>query len=96
VQEVTAWQARPLEPLYPVAFFALRVKIRNETVVRSKAVYLALAVPDGTRIPDTATQRCEPRHAGTPEPRNPVERRNDPEPRNPEPEPQNQPGFSQP
>jgi transposase-like protein len=51
VQEVTAWQARPLEPLYPVVFFdALRVKIRDETVVRSKAVYLALAVlPDGTR-----------------------------------------------
>ena len=31
VAEVTAWQARPLEPLYPVVFFdALRVKIRDE------------------------------------------------------------------
>jgi putative transposase len=51
VAEVTAWQARPLEPMYPVVFFAaLRVKIRDEAVVRSKAVYLALAVlPDGTR-----------------------------------------------
>jgi transposase-like protein len=51
VGEVTAWQARPLEPMYPVVFFdALRVKIRDEAVVRSKAVYLALAVlPDGTR-----------------------------------------------
>jgi putative transposase len=51
VEEVTAWQARPLEPMYPVVFFdALRVKIRDEAVVRSKAVYLALAVlPDGTR-----------------------------------------------
>ena len=51
VTEVTAWQARPLEPMYPVVFFdALRVKIRDEAVVRSKAVYLALAVlPDGTR-----------------------------------------------
>ena len=51
VTEVTAWQARPLEPMYPVVFFdALRVKIRDESVVRSKAVYLALAVlPDGTR-----------------------------------------------
>jgi putative transposase len=49
--EVTAWQARPLEPMYPVVFFdALRVKIRDEAVVRSKAVYLALAVlPDGSR-----------------------------------------------
>jgi putative transposase len=51
VAEVTAWQSRPLEPLYPVVFFdALRVKIRDEAVVRSKAVYLALAVlPDGSR-----------------------------------------------
>lgn len=51
VAEVTAWQSRPLEPLYPVVFFdALRVKIRDEATVRSKAVYLALAVlPDGSR-----------------------------------------------
>src|SRR4051794_6512167 len=51
VSEVTAWQARPLESMYPVVFFdALRVKIRDEAVVRSKAVYLALAVlPDGSR-----------------------------------------------
>jgi len=49
--EVTAWQSRPLEQVYPVVFFdALRVKIREEAVVRSKAVYLALGVlPDGTR-----------------------------------------------
>ena len=49
--EVGAWQARPLEPMYPVVFFdALRVKIREDGVVRNKAVYLALAVlPDGTR-----------------------------------------------
>ncbi len=49
--EVTAWQARPLEPLYPVVFFdALRVKIKEDAVVRNKAIYLALGVlPDGTR-----------------------------------------------
>ena len=49
--EVTAWQARPLEPVYPVVFFdALRVKIREDNVVRNKAVYLALGVRrDGTR-----------------------------------------------
>jgi len=49
--EVTAWQSRPLEAMYPVVFFdALRVKIREETVVRNKAVYLALGIlPDGTR-----------------------------------------------
>ena len=51
VEEVTAWQSRPLEPVYPVVFFdALRVKIREDAVVRNKAVYLALGVlPDGTR-----------------------------------------------
>jgi putative transposase len=51
VAEVTAWQSRPLEPMYPVVFFdALRVKIRDEATVRSKAVYLALTVlPDGSR-----------------------------------------------
>jgi putative transposase len=42
---------RPLEPMYPVVFFdALRVKIREDGVVRNKAVYLALGVlADGTR-----------------------------------------------
>ncbi len=51
VAEVTAWQGRPLERMYPVVFFdALRVKIRDEATVRSKAIYLALAVlPDGHR-----------------------------------------------
>lgn len=49
--EITAWQSRPLEPMYPVIFFdALRVKIREDNVVRNKAVYLALGVrPEGTR-----------------------------------------------
>jgi len=49
--EVTAWQSRPLDPMYPVVFFdALRVKIREDAVVRNKAIYLALGIlPDGTR-----------------------------------------------
>jgi transposase-like protein len=43
--EVTAWQQRPLERCYPVIVFdALRVKIRDEGVVRTKAVYLALGI----------------------------------------------------
>jgi len=51
VAEVTAWQSRPLEPRYPAVFFdALRGKIRDDAVVRSKAVSLALAIlPDGSR-----------------------------------------------
>lgn len=51
ISEVSAWQARPLEAMYPVVFFdALRVKIREDGVVRAKAVYLALGVlADGSR-----------------------------------------------
>src|SRR6266550_5795478 len=45
LEEVTAWQQRPLEGCYPVVIFdALRVKIRDEGTVRNKAVYLALGV----------------------------------------------------
>ena len=60
VAEVTAWQSRPLEAVYPVVFFdALRVKIRDEAVVRSKAIYLALAIlPDGTPGPSTYADLC--------------------------------------
>ena len=49
--EVAAWQARPLESMYQVVFFdALRVKIREDAVVRNKAIHLALGIlPDGTR-----------------------------------------------
>ena len=51
LEEVAAWQARPLEPVYPLVFFdALRVKIRDEGLVRNKAVYIALGVrADGTK-----------------------------------------------
>jgi putative transposase len=51
LSEVTTWQARPLEPVYPVVFFdTVRVKIRDGAMVRSTAVYFALAVScDGTR-----------------------------------------------
>ncbi|MFZ9183918.1 MAG: IS256 family transposase [Hylemonella sp.] len=51
MSEVMAWQSRPLESMYPVVFFdALRVKIKEDGVVRNKAIYLALGVlPDGSR-----------------------------------------------
>ena len=43
--EVTAWQQRPLEGCYAVVMFdCLRVKIRDEGVVRTKAVSVALGV----------------------------------------------------
>ena len=45
LDEVADWQARPLEPVYPLVFFdALRVKVRDEGTVRNKAVYIALGV----------------------------------------------------
>ena len=47
------------------------------------------AVAIETSVPLTSPRFIEPRHPGTPEPRNPVERRNVSEPRNPAPEPRN-------
>jgi len=45
LEEVREWQNRPLDPVYPVIFFdALRVKIRDEGLVKNKAVYIALAL----------------------------------------------------
>jgi putative transposase len=45
IEEVTQWQQRPLEAMYPIVYFdALRLKIRDEGTVKNKAVYLALGV----------------------------------------------------
>ena len=45
LEEIAAWQSRPLEPVYPLVFFdALRVKIRDEGLVRNKAVHIALGI----------------------------------------------------
>lgn len=51
MDEVTAWQNRPLEPCYPVVFMdAIRVNIRSDGAVSNRAVFVALAIlPDGTR-----------------------------------------------
>ena len=45
LDEVTAWQNRPLEQVYAIVYFdALRVKIRDEGAVKNKAVYLAIGI----------------------------------------------------
>jgi len=51
LDEVAAWQARPLEPVYPLVFFdAIRVKIRDEGLVSNKSIHVALGVrADGTK-----------------------------------------------
>lgn len=51
LEEVAAWQQRPLDPAYPLVFFdAIRVKIRDEGMVRSKAIHIALgARADGRK-----------------------------------------------
>jgi transposase-like protein len=55
LEEVAAWQARPLEATYPLVFFdALRVKIRDEGLVRNKAVHIALGVSLPCRLPPDA------------------------------------------
>ena len=45
LEEVKAWQNRPLDAVYPIVFMdALRVKIRDSGHVINKAVYMALGV----------------------------------------------------
>src|SRR3546814_12948163 len=45
LDEVATWQQRPLDPIYPLVFFdAIRVKIRDEGMVRNKAFHIALGV----------------------------------------------------
>ena len=52
LDEVEAWRQRPLDVAYPVVFFdAIRVKIRDEGLVRNKAIHIALGVmADGTKV----------------------------------------------
>lgn len=49
--DVTAWQARPLEAIYPIVYLdALMVKARDDGKIINKAVYLAIGVKlDGTK-----------------------------------------------
>jgi len=51
LDEVREWQNRPLDSVYPVVFLdALRVKIRDDGLVKNKAVYVALGLnPDGEK-----------------------------------------------
>ena len=51
LEEVGEWQNRPLDACFPLVFFdAIRVKIRDESFVRNKAVYIALGIlADGTK-----------------------------------------------
>jgi putative transposase len=51
LEDVKAWQNRPLEPLYPVVFLdALYVKMRHEGRVENRAVYVAIGInPEGMK-----------------------------------------------
>ena len=43
IEEVKAWQSRPLEASYPIVCLdCIHVKVRDNGAVRVKAVYLAL------------------------------------------------------
>lgn len=46
LMEVAAWQHRLLQPACPTAFFgAIRVKIRDESMVRNSAIQIGLTIP---------------------------------------------------
>ena len=45
LEEVKAWQSRPLEELYPIVYLdALRVKIRDSGHIQNQAIYVVLGV----------------------------------------------------
>lgn len=53
MDEVTAWQSRPLDALYPIAYLdCIHVKVRDAGAVRAKAVYLTIGInPSTARCP---------------------------------------------
>jgi hypothetical protein len=75
-EEVKAWQARPLNALYPILYLdCIHVKVRDAGAVRNKAVFLAtqpgnpldqLDVPlllkhlSTTHLPTLTRQSAEP------------------------------------
>lgn len=45
MDDVKAWQSRPLEPIYPIVYLdCIHVKVRDTGAVRVKAVYLAIGI----------------------------------------------------
>lgn len=45
IEEVKAWQLRPLDPVYPIVYLdCIHVKVRDTGAVRIKAVYLAIGI----------------------------------------------------
>ena len=45
LEDIAAWRTRPLEQVYPIVYFdAMRVKVREDRSVRTRACYLALGV----------------------------------------------------
>lgn len=45
IDEVRAWQSRPLAPVYPILYLdALQVKVKDQWRVSNKAIYLAIGV----------------------------------------------------
>jgi catechol 2,3-dioxygenase-like lactoylglutathione lyase family enzyme len=71
LEEIAAGRVRPLEPAYPLIFFdPLRVKVRDEGVVRNKAVASALpcailSVREGAKVvvPNPSAERASVRGA---------------------------------
>ena len=45
IDEVQAWQARPLDPVWPIVFLdALVLKVRDQGIVQNKSAYIALGM----------------------------------------------------
>ncbi|BAI76381.1 transposase (plasmid) [Azospirillum sp. B510] len=49
IKEVTTWQNRPLEAIYPLVFLedAIRIKIRNDGLVSNKTIHVTIGMRAG-------------------------------------------------
>jgi putative transposase len=68
LEEVKAWQSRPLEEIYPIIYLdALVVKVRDGHQVRNRAAHIAVGVDlDGTKhVLGIWVQACEGFGTGT-------------------------------
>jgi putative transposase len=62
LEDVVAWRTRPLDAVYPIAYFdCLMVKVREDRSVRTRACYLAIGVScEGEReVPGICWQETE-------------------------------------
>ncbi len=69
IDEVRAWQSRPLDPVYPILYLdALQVKVKDQGRVSNKAIYLLLAsiCKASKKFSASGRRKMKARNSGSP------------------------------